>query len=235
MPFFLFLLLPLSEHRQLMLLFEPFSLVVSSRLLSSFQSCQLVLYFFAILFSFLLLKENLKIYQIVAVIGSFVGSLFIIKPTFANMDLIPSLIGLVGGLGAGIAYTMVRKLGMKGENGEKGPLIVLFFSAFSCLVTLPYLLFFYQPMTWRQLLFLLLAGISGAGGQFAITAAYTYAPARDISVYDYTQVIFSAILGFFLFHQLPDRYSVIGYALICGMGIYMFLMTRRAVKNGQEV
>ena len=84
-------------------------------------------------------------------------------------------------------------------------------------------------------LFLLLAGISGAGGQFAITAAYTYAPARDISVYDYTQVIFSAILGFFLFHQLPDRYSVIGYALICGMGIYMFLMTRRAVKNGQEV
>ena len=45
--------------------------------------------------------------------------------------------------------------------------------------------------------FLLLAGIAGAGGQFAITAAYTYAPARDISVYDYTQVIFSAVLGFF--------------------------------------
>ena len=123
---------------------------------------------------------------------------------------------------------------MKGENGEKGPLIVLFFSAFSCLVTLPYLLFFYQPMTWQQLLFLLLAGIAGAGGQFAITAAYTYAPARDISVYDYTQVIFSAVLGFFLFHQLPDHYSVIGYVLICGMGVYMFWMTRRAVKNGQE-
>lgn len=190
--------------------------------------------FFAILFSFLLLKENLKIYQVVAVLGSFIGSLFIIKPTFSNMDLIPSLIGLVGGLGAGVAYTMVRKLGMKGENGEKGPLIVLFFSAFSCLVTLPYLLFFYQPMTWQQLLFLLLAGIAGAGGQFAITAAYTYAPARDISVYDYTQVIFSAVLGFFLFHQLPDHYSVIGYVLICGMGVYMFRMTRRAVKNGQE-
>ena len=55
--------------------------------------------FFAILFSFLLLKENLKIYQVVAVLGSFIGSLFIIKPTFSNMDLIPSLIGLVGGLG----------------------------------------------------------------------------------------------------------------------------------------
>ena len=89
-------------------------------------------------------------------------------------------------------------------------------------------------MEAKQLLFLLLAGAAGAGGQFAITAAYTYAPAREISVYDYTQVIFSAILGFFLFGQLPDRYSVIGYILICGMGVYMFLMTRRAVKNGQE-
>lgn len=190
--------------------------------------------FFAILFSFLLLKENLKLYQIIAVIGSFIGSLFIIKPTFANMDLIPSLIGLVGGLGAGIAYTMVRKLGMKGENGEKGPLIVLFFSGFSCLVTLPYLLFFYYPMELQQLLFLLLAGVAGAGGQFAITAAYTYAPAREISVYDYTQVIFSALLGFFLFGQLPDRYSIFGYILICGMGIYMFLMTRREVKHNQH-
>ena len=189
--------------------------------------------FFAILFSFLLLKENLKLYQVIAVVGSFVGSLFIIKPTFSNMDLGASLIGLLGGLGAGVAYTMVHKLGTKGDRVEKSPLIVLFFSAFSCLVTLPYLLLFYHPMDWQQILFLLLAGVAGAGGQFAITAAYTYAPARDISVYDYTQVIFSAILGFFLFQQLPDRYSVLGYVLICGMGVYMFLMTRRSVKQEQ--
>lgn len=189
--------------------------------------------FFAILFSFLLLKENLKLYQVIAVVGSFVGSLFIIKPTFSNMDLGASLVGLLGGLGAGVAYTMVHKLGTKGDRGEKSPLIVLFFSAFSCLVTLPYLILFYHPMDGQQILFLLLAGVAGAGGQFAITAAYTYAPARDISVYDYTQVIFSAILGFFLFQQLPDRYSVLGYVLICGMGVYMFLMTRRSVKQEQ--
>ena len=39
------------------------------------------------------------------------------------MDLLPSLIGLCGGIGAGAAYTMVRKLG---ERGEKGPFIVFF-------------------------------------------------------------------------------------------------------------
>lgn len=187
--------------------------------------------FFAILFSFWLLGEKLKLYQIVAVVGSFIGSLFIIKPTFSNMDLIPSLIGLLGGLGAGVAYTMVRKLGTKGERGEKGPLIVFFFSAFSCLATLPSLLLDYHPMTFSQLFWLIMAGLAGAGGQFSVTAAYTFAPAREISVYDYTQVIFSALLGFVLFGQLPDRYSVLGYLLICGMGVYMFLMTRREEKN----
>ena len=53
-------------------------------------------------------------------------------------------------------------------------------------------------MEWWQLGSLLLAGIAAAGGQFSITAAYTNAPAKEISVYDYSQVIFAAILGFFL-------------------------------------
>ncbi len=187
--------------------------------------------FFSIIFSYFILNEKLKLYQIVAVIGSFIGSLFIIKPTFANMALVPSIVGLIGGLGAGIAYTMVRKIGMKGENGEKGPVIVLFFSGFSCLATLPFIVFFGEPMTLRQVLILLMAGISGAGGQFAVTAAYTYAPAREISVYDYSQVLFSTVIGYFLFQQIPDRYSIIGYVLICGMGIYMFYMTRRQIKK----
>lgn len=44
---------------------------------------------------------------------------------------------------------------------------------------------------------------SSAAGQFAITAAYCYAPAREISVYDDSQVLFSAVLGFAVFGQIP--------------------------------
>ena len=175
--------------------------------------------FFAILFSFLFLKEKLKPAQIFAVAGAFAGSLFIIKPTFSNMDLIPAAAGFLGGMGAGIAYTMVRILG---EKQEKGPFIVFFFSAFSCLVTLPFLIFDYHPMTAGQLGFLLLAGLSAAGGQFSITAAYCYAPAREISVYDYSQIIFAAGLGFLVFHQVPDALSWLGYLIICAMAVFMF-------------
>ena len=180
--------------------------------------------FFVILFSFLILKEKLTPIQVTAVCGAFVGSLFIIKPTFLNMNLLPSVIGLCGGLAAGIAYTMVRVLG---QRGQKGTSVVLFFSGFSCLVTLPYLLLNYHTMSIFQGLVLLAAGLSAAGGQFAITAAYYHAPAREISVYDYSQILFSALIGFLLFQQIPDRYSVFGYVVILAMAVWMFFYNQR--------
>lgn len=143
--------------------------------------------FFAIIFSFLLLKEKIKPAQAMCVILAFVGCLFVVKPGFENAHLIPALIGVCGGLGAGIAYTMVRKMG---THGVKGPVIVFYFSCFSCIIVIPWIVFHYQPMSLRQLLTLLLAGLFAAGGQFTITAAYTYAPAGKISIFDYSQIIF---------------------------------------------
>ena len=84
--------------------------------------------FFAILCSWIFLREKLNWKQGLIVLGAFVGALCVIKPTFANADLFPSLIGLLGGFGAGVAYTMVRRLGQIGENKAY---IVFFFSAFS--------------------------------------------------------------------------------------------------------
>lgn len=179
--------------------------------------------FFAILFSLLILKENISLVQMLAVVGAFLGSLLIIKPGF-NVAQVSAVIGLLGGLGAGVAYTFVRFLGTR---GEKGPFIVCFFSGFSTLVLLPVMLFDYTPMTLQQLGWLLLAGVAASGGQFGITAAYCYAPAREISVYDYSQIVFSAMLGFFLFGQMPDLYSWIGYGIICGMAVWMFLYQKK--------
>ena len=178
--------------------------------------------FFAVVFSFFLLKERIRPYQLAAVVIAFIGSLFVIKPSASALSqTIPSLVGFAGGMGAGIAYTFVRKLS---SQGERGAFIVFFFSAFSCLVTLPYILFFYQPMQLCQLGYLLMAGLAAAGGQFTITAAYSRAPAREISVFDYTQIIFSSSLGFFLFGQVPDVWSVFGYVVICGVSVWMAMM-----------
>lgn len=175
--------------------------------------------FFAIIASYFILKEKANKVEWLCVAVAFTGALFVVKPSF-NMEFIYAFIGLLGGLGAGIAYTFVRKLG---KQGERGPVIVMCFSVFSCLVTFPFLLVQYKPMNHLQLLYLLLAGASAAGGQLSITAAYTKAPAKEISVYDYTQVLFAALLGFLFFQQIPDWISVCGYVLIIGSAVFKWV------------
>ena len=182
--------------------------------------------FFVIIFSALFLKEKANTVQKISVVIAFIGALFVIKPSMDVFQNINSLIGVMGGLGAGIAYTCVRQLG---KQGVKGARVVFFFSSFSCLVLVPYLLVDYHPMTMQQLLCLIGAGLMAAGGQFSITAAYNFAPAKEISVFDYTQVVFAAILGFFFLGQIPDLYSVIGYVIIIGVAVWSFLRQREAV------
>ena len=96
---------------------------------------------------------------------------------------------------------------------------VFFFAVFSTVVTLPFLIIGYQPMTGMQLLWLLLAGVAATGGQFFITAAYRLAPAKEIAVFDYMQVFFAAILGYVFLQQVPETLSFIGYAIIIAAAV----------------
>ena len=181
--------------------------------------------FFTLIFSAIFLKEKVKPRQVAAIAVAFVGAMFVIKPTMANVEIIPSLCGFAGGMAAGAAYTCVRHMGNMGENGR---VTVFYFSLFSCVVTAPYLIFNFHPMTKMQWIYLLLVGVCAAGGQFAITAAYTFAPSREISIYDYSNVIFTAISGyFFLGGQVPDLWSFVGYFIICAMAVWMFIYNNR--------
>ncbi len=180
--------------------------------------------FFAVLFSVLLLKEKLSRTRLLIIIAAFIGSILVVKPTFSNLNLGATLFGFLGGMASGLAYTTVRMLAQRGENSAS---IVMLFSGISCLLLLPGLLASFMPMTARQWVLLLLAGTSAACGQFCITAAYTHAPAREIAVYDYSQVIFSTIIGYLLFDQVADLYSFIGYAVIIGAAILMFHYNRK--------
>ena len=179
--------------------------------------------FFVILASIPILKEKPSKFDLLMVLFAFTGAVFIVRPT-GNFSVFPALIALLGGFGAGVAYTFVRKLT---NSGVKTPVIVLAFSLFSCIVTLPFLLLDYHPMTALQILLLLMAGLSAAGGQFAITTAYKYAPAKEISVYDYTSVIFSALWGFLFFSEVPSGSSLIGYLIILSVAVIRFQYARR--------
>ena len=80
--------------------------------------------------------------------------------------------------------------------------------------------------------YLCLTGLAAAGGQICITNAYTKAPAKEISVYDFSIVIFTAILGFLFLGQIPDYLSVIGYVIIIGTAIIKWYVT--VVKKAED-
>lgn len=181
--------------------------------------------FFVIIFSVFILKERVTIFQVCAVVVAFIGALFVIKPGVGlSEQFFASMIGVTGGIGAGIAYTMVR---LCGKRGAKGPQIVFFFSGFSCLVVCPYIIFCYHHMSVLQIASLVTAGICAAIAQFSITAAYSNAPAKEISIYDYSQLLFAAIWGFVIFGNIPDYLSIIGYIIICGSSAAMFFYNNR--------
>ena len=183
--------------------------------------------FFAIIMSIFILHELPGVFEWFCVAAAFAGTLFVVKPT-AGLASIPAAIGLAGGFFAGTAYTFVRFLGKK---GERGPVIVMFFSAFSCLAFLPSLLFHYHPMTAAQVLSLLGAGISASLGQLCVTKAYSLAPAKEISVFDYSQVLFAAIWGFLFLGEIPDMFSRIGYVIIIGTALVKWGHSMRTEKS----
>lgn len=181
--------------------------------------------FFAILMSIFILKERPNRVEWLSVLLAFIGAAFVAKPG-AGIASFPALIAILGGFTAGTAYTYVRKLGL---SGVKGPVIVFSFSVFSTLILLPNILLNYHPMSVKQFVFLVLAGCSAAIAQLSVTAAYQNAPARDISVFDYSQVVYAAMFGFLLWGEIPDALSFLGYAIIIGTAFgKWYWMTKRS-------
>lgn len=184
--------------------------------------------FFSVLASMFILGEKPTFVSVLSLIVAFSGSLLVIKPSFDFTKIFPALVGFAGGIGAGLAYTFVRKLHSYKVNGN---LIIAFFSAFSCLLAVPYMIFNYTPMSTKQLLLLLGAGVAAACGQIGVTGAYFNAPASKISIYEYTQIIFSAILGFLAFGQIPDAASIAGYTIIIGSAAAVFFYNSHKQKT----
>ena len=167
--------------------------------------------FFTVLFAWIFLGERANRRQFLTLGLAFFGIVLIAKPGFAGASAFPLAMGLLSGVCAGGAYACVRALR---RHSVSPSFIILFFSAFSCLASVPFMVTGLDPMTGRQILILLGAGAGAALGQFGITLAYGYAAPKEIAVFDYSGMFFAAALGFVFFGQVPDVLSAGGFVAI---------------------
>ncbi len=178
--------------------------------------------FFFLLFSYVFLKEKLKKEQFFYILFAFVGVLFVVKPSF-SIEVFPYLIAILGSILAAGAYTAVRALGQK-----VNPMVTVFyFAIFGAIVLTPLALFNFHAMSLKQIVFLILAGLSATIGQFGLSFGYKYAAAKEISIYNYIGVVFSAIFSIIFFNQVPNFLSVIGYIIIFTTAYLMYRFNHR--------
>ena len=120
------------------------------------------------------LKERVDKKQVIGIILMLIAVVFVIKPSFSP-EVIPSLAGLFSAVLAGFSYTIIRYLYGK----VKAEINVFYFSLLSVVCTFPLMMMnFVKPNLFETFMLIVGIGVSAAMGQFGLTYAYTFAPAK---------------------------------------------------------
>ena len=166
--------------------------------------------FFITIIACLFLKEKLTVVQIPALLISFAGVLFIVRPGY-NLQVVPSLIALLSAFLAAISYSIVKHV----KNNNENTLVVIFyFTGINLLFSLPMTIINYHTPTPHQLFDLISLGVCLFIGQFALTKAYEYAPASEVSIYSYFTVLAASFIAFVVWGEVPNKFTVVGALLI---------------------
>lgn len=151
----------------------------------------------------------------VSLVFGLIGIALIIKPGPQMFSNPASLIALTSGFFSALALVATNTL----SQSEPPSRILLYNFGISTIVLIPLAISVWRPLTGRQWILLLGVGASYALTQFLIIAAYRHADAAQISPFNYTVVIFSGLLGWRFFGNVPDAAAILGTLLICGGGV----------------
>lgn len=170
---------------------------------------------FTAILAFLFLKEKVQRSTLICIGLCLLGLLAMVKPnlSFNGGVVLPWLsvfVALIGALGSGTAYVIVKKL----SKLEDSSVIIFYFP----LIALPLSLIllgdnFVMPDA-EALVLLLFVGLFTQVGQVGLTKAMQTEVAAKVSAFSYVQVIFSAILGVLFFNEIPSFWTFIGGSLI---------------------
>jgi len=181
--------------------------------------------FFVMVLSAIFLGEKIKKFQVLSLILAIAGAVFVIKPTF-DATIFPYMIALLSAFIAGSTYTIIRHL----RHTDSSETIVFYFTLISTVSMLPIMLsgHFVVP-TSTEVLGLLALGAFATCAQFLMTNAYRFAPAGELAIYTYTNIVFSTIIGLLVWSEVPDALSIIGGLTIITAGFVNYYSNRKAM------
>jgi drug/metabolite transporter (DMT)-like permease len=170
---------------------------------------------FAIVLAVFLLKERLTVTRLGAAVVGFVGVLIILRPGAAPVGL-PALAVLASAALYAAAMIMTKVL-----TRSDSPAVVTFHQhLWLFLLTLAPTLFYWQTPDWRGVQGLLILGIAGTIAPYLFTRGLRLAEASLVISLDFLRLPFNAMVGFFIYDEIPDEWAFLGGALIFGATYY---------------
>jgi len=170
-------------------------------------------------FSIPLLGERVRWRRWSAVLAGFAGVLIVIRPGFGVTHWALAL-PLITALGFALYQILTRKVSaVPGES----PLAMLFYLAcVGTLIMTALVPFFWQPVAPVDWLAMVAMGALGGVGHLILIRALTIAPASLLAPFVYTQIVWALVLGYLVFGDVPDRWMLVGCAVIVASGLYVF-------------
>jgi drug/metabolite transporter (DMT)-like permease len=175
-----------------------------------------------VLLAVFFLKERLTPARVAFVVAGFCGMLLIVRPG-ASILHGAALLVLVGAAFYAIFQILTRKL--RGDD----PRVTLFYPALCGTVLMAIVLPFTEhrfAWSWPHALLLLVACLLGTLGHFMFILAFQRAPASSITPFTYMQLVYASALGYVVFGDFPDAFTMSGMAIIAGSGLLLAWIER---------
>ncbi|MEX2501683.1 MAG: DMT family transporter [Trueperaceae bacterium] len=169
-----------------------------------------------------LLGEPIGWRRMLAVAVGFAGVLIIVRPGSGVFGA-AALLGLGAGTVNAFYFIVTRRLA-----GSAPPLLTLGYTALvGTILTSLAVAFWWEPLSWVQLSWMVLLGLCGATAHLLIIEAFDRAPAAWLAPVGYSEIVMATVVGYLWFGDLPDVYSWVGIAVIVASGSYISWRERR--------
>lgn len=183
-----------------------------------------------VILSAIFLGEVVRLYRWTAVIVGLGGVVIIAWPRLTLLtsgvggDAVIGLLAALGGVVLGaVAQLLVRRL----TRTERSATIVLYFLLTASVVSLLTIPFGWVMPTPLQFAYLIGAGIAGGAAQIILTESYRHADLSVVAPFEYTSLLFSVIIGFVAFGDVPTPYMIVGGLIVIGSGLFILYRERQ--------
>jgi len=165
------------------------------------------------IFAIIFLKEKINIKNWISIIIGFIGVLIIIRPGFKEFN-IAYLLMIVSACFWAISNILTKIL-----SASQQPInVVAYLTTIMTILSVPFGVFYIQPLTIFSIFLLIAMAIISNLSYFLLSKSYSKADLSIVQPFDFTRLIFSALIGYFIFDEKVDLLTIVGSLIIlCGL------------------